>query len=413
MFNKGENRVINKDFSLFYHFETFYQAHKLARRCKTTKKPIVKFDLEQGINLHRLVEKMRTGNYKIQGYQSFYVYQPKKRQIQALRYDDRIVQHVLCDNYLMPYFSKKVIYDNCACQVGKGHHFALNRITKFLHSYYNNYGPNGYVLKCDILKFFPSIPHKQVKEMFAKHIGDPQVMQLFSDIIDSYQTTNTFLKKYGIKSTENYYVKGVGWRSREIVRGVPIGNQTSQIIGMVYLDKVDRLVKEKLRVKYYSRYMDDFILIHPSKEFLRDALEQNYYVVNKELKLQLNDKTQICPLKNGFQYLGFHFYLKSNGKVIKKVKKATQNRFASRIRFLNKYYPLNKVEKDTAKSIMASYHGHLKNCTNGKIVEKRMKKRLKVDITKDNKPDDLMQMIYDDSHLLDYYKKKSNSGKNN
>ena len=397
--------MIEQDFSLFYDFETFYKAHKLARTCKTTKKPIVKFDLEQGPNLWKLVESMKNGTYKIKGYQNFYVYEPKKRQIQALRYDDRIVQHVLCDNYLMPYFSNRVINDNSACQVGKGHHFALKRVSKFLRSYYNNYGPNGYVLKCDILKFFPSIPHQQVKDMFAKHIADEKVKQLFFDIIDSYQTTDVFMKKYGIKRFEPHYVKGVGWRNKEIIRGVPIGNQTSQIIGMVYLDPVDRLVKEKLGIKYYSRYMDDFILIHPSKEYLRECLDKIRYVVEKKLKLQFNDKTQIFPLKNGFQYLGFNFFLKSNGKIIKKVKKQTQKRFKSRIRFLNKYYPLKKVDRLTAQSIMASYHGHLKNSTNGKIVERRMKKRLKVDISK-MEDEDPIDYIFSDDEINDYWRRK-------
>lgn len=374
--------MITQDFSLFCDFETLRQAHKLARSCKTTKKPIVKFDMESGVNLCQIAERLKRGRYKVHGYQNFYVYEPKKRQIQALRYDDRIVQHVLCDNYLMPYFSKRVIYDNSACQVGKGHHFALRRVTGFLRKFYNNYGANGYVLKCDILKFFPSLPHDVVKKVVGDEIQDPQVKELFNGIIDSYQTSPAFMRKYGIKEYEPYYTKNVGWRKREIIRGVPIGNQTSQIIGMIYLDPVDRLCKEKLGIKYYSRYMDDFILIHPSKEYLRECLEKIRYVVEKKLKLQFNNKTQIVPLKNGFQYLGFHFYLKNNGKIIKKVKKATQRRFNSRVRFINKFYPMRKVDYDNARSIMASYHGHLKFSTHGKSIERRMKKRLKVDLSK-------------------------------
>lgn len=403
--------MIEEDYSMFCDFLTFYCAHQAARRCKTTKKPIVKFDLEQGINLQKLVEQMENGTYKVKGYQSFYVYQPKKRQIQALRYEDRIVQHVLCDNFLMPYFSKRVIYDNSACQQGKGHHFALRRITQFLHKYYNNYGADGYVLKCDILKFFPSIPHTIVKKMVGDHIRDEKVKKLFFDIIDSYQTTKGFMKKYGIRYTEPVYTKH-GWVPKPITRGVPIGNQTSQIIGMIYLDKVDRLVKEKLGIKYYSRYMDDFILIHPSKEYLRECLEKIRYVVEKELKLQFNNKTQIFPLKNGFQYLGFNFYLKSNGKVIKNVKKATKLRFKSRIRFLNKFYPLQKIDQTTAISVLASYHGHLKNSTNGKAVERQMKKRLKVDVTKPVCDKDPLDIIYGDDELDKLYEKLEKMKKN-
>ena len=76
-----------------------------------------------------------------------------------MKYGDRIVQHSLCDNVLGPYLERRLIYDNAACRVGKGTHFAMKRLTEFLRQHYKECGADGYILKCDIRKYFNSISH--------------------------------------------------------------------------------------------------------------------------------------------------------------------------------------------------------------------------------------------------------------
>ena len=355
---------INLPYSHLCSFDALYKAHLKARSCKRCKKPIVKFEFDLCYHLQELVEELKNKKYKVSGYHNFTVFEPKKRQIQALLYRDRVVQHVICDDYLADYFSKRAIYDNSACRIGKGQVFALNRIKKFLRSHYNQYGPNGYFLKCDILKYFPSLSHRVIKQTFTPCFADKDMQDLFNHIIDSHETPKEFLEKYNIPQTvlaDNGYGK---MKEFPIVRGVPIGNQTSQIIGMYYLDPIDRFIKEKLRIKHYTRYMDDFILIHPSKEYLTYCLKEIKKLLEEKLFLKLNDKTQIAPLKNGISYLGWQLYLRQDGKIIMKVRKSTLKRFKSRIKFINKFYNTPLMPKDKIRCILDSYKGYLSlvNC---------------------------------------------------
>ncbi len=143
-------------------------------------------------------------------------------------------------------------------------------------------------------------------------------------------------------------------------RGIPIGNQTSQVFGLFYLNEVDRFVKEKLRVKIYSRYMDDFVLVHESKEFLQSALKQLTGLVHR-LGLEFNSKTQIFPLKNGVTYLGFRYHVTPSGKVVKTVKKKTKRRLRWRAKLLKKAAIEGLITPERVQQSLAAFHGHLKH----------------------------------------------------
>ena len=236
-------------FDKLFTYENVYRAHIKARCSKRAKAPIVRFEMSLISNVRKIYEEIKRGRYAVRGYNSFVIYEPKKREIQTLRYPDRVVQHVICDNALSSYFTKRAIMDNTVCQKGKGMHFALRRFESMVRKYILNNGVKGYVFKCDISKYFATIPHLKLKELINGHIADCKLQRLISHIIDSYHTKVEYLEKY------NFSVLGTRERTE---RGLPIGNQTSQIFGMFYLDKLDRFIKEKLRIKIYSRYMDDF-----------------------------------------------------------------------------------------------------------------------------------------------------------
>ncbi len=187
--------------------------------------------------------------YKVGTYKQFKIYEPKERIIEALPYKDRVVLMALCSNIIEPKFERRLIYDNVACRKGKGTDFGIKRLEKFLHSYYKKFKTNqGYVLKCDVRKYFQNIDHTILFNKLKKEKFDEDEIWILKLIIDS-------------KNQEN----GVG---------LPIGNQTSQWFGLYYLDEIDRLIKEKLRIKYYVRYMDDMILLHNDKEYLKYCKEK-------------------------------------------------------------------------------------------------------------------------------------------
>ena len=140
-----------------------------------------------------------------------------------------------------------------------------------------------------------------------------------------------------------------------------MGNQTSQLFALYYLDPLDRFIKEKLRIKHYIRYMDDLVILSDDKEHLSDCLKSMKTIVNNHLELEFNNKTQIFPIRNGVDFLGFHFYLTDSGKVIKKLRRASKVRFKNRLKQLQHEYKTGKVQLEDINMSLASYHGHLKH----------------------------------------------------
>lgn len=241
-------------------------------------------------NTYLLRQSLLNGTYKISGYQRFKVHEPKEREIVATRLKDRQFQRSLCDNVLYPQITRSFIRDNCACQRGKGVDDALDRLTVHLRRYYFKHGPNGWALKCDIRHYFAETPHDVAKAAIRKRLTDQRAAYYTDAIIDSFGGD-----------------KGIG-----------LGSQVSQITELAVLDDLDHYIKERLRIKHYLRYMDDFILIHEDKSVLRAALAE----IEKRLSalgLTLNEKTQILPLKNGVLWLKWRFVLTDTGKVIRKI----------------------------------------------------------------------------------------------
>lgn len=291
-----------------FTFENLYKAHLRARRGKRHKRDVILFETNTGQSIAKLQKELDKRAYKVNGYNHFVIYEPKERNIQSLHYYDRIVQHCLVDNYLMPLLERKLIYDNGACRKGKGTDFSRNRVKGFLSKYFREYGNEGYVLQFDIHHYFPSINHDVLKEKVKNIVNDTDVLNLLFSLIDSYC-------------------------EEEKETGLPMGNQTSQCFALLYMDRLDRLIKEKHKMKHYSRYMDDGIIISSSKEELKIVLSD---IKNEceALKLTLNEKkTRIFKLNEGFTYLGFKYCLLSSGKILMAFPKSKERRIK---RFLRK-----------------------------------------------------------------------------
>ena len=314
-------------------FQNLYKAHRVARLGKRDVNEVIDFELNLAENLTRISDALKDKTYQMSGYYSFYVHDPKERKIHALHYVDRVVQHCICDEVLAPTLDKKLIFDNAACRIGRGTHFAIARVTGFLHSHYNQYGANGYFLKCDIRKFFDNIDHEILKRKLERVFVDRDVLNLLNQIIDSFEVTPG--------------------------KGLPMGNQTSQWFAIYYLDGLDRLIKEKLQIRHYSRYMDDCVLIHPDKQYLKDCLARMREYVRKELQLEFNEKTQIFPIRNGVDYLGWHIYMTETGKVIRKVKQQTKYKYKRKLRYFEYAYAHDLIESKDISQTLASYHAHL------------------------------------------------------
>ncbi|MDO5295583.1 MAG: reverse transcriptase domain-containing protein [bacterium] len=324
-------------------FANLYKAHKKARLGKRDLKEIIEFEMNLSWHLVTLADALRNGSYRLSGYYQFPVFDPKPRIISALHYRDRVVQHCLCDEIIAPELDKRLVYDNAACRIGKGTLFAIHRVTHFLADYYKHQGPDGYFLKCDIRKFFDNIDHEKLKAKLSQIFQEAGLVQLLHVIIDSYET-----------------VPG---------KGLPLGNQTSQWFALYYLDEMDRLIKERLQIAYFSRYMDDMVLIHRDKSYLRYCLREMRALADK-LGLEFNAKTKIAPLRNGIDYLGFHFYLAESGKIIRKVRQSTKKRCKKKLRYMRNAYAAGTMEATDIRQVVASYRGHMQHGHTWKLLRK-------------------------------------------
>ena len=295
-------------------FEPLYRAHCLARRGKRNQREVIEFELDLARNLTSLSDSLHDGSYRPWPFMRFTVRDPKRRVIHTPRYRDRVVQHALCDNVLAPVLERRLIYDNAACRVGKGTHFSLDRLEGFMRKHARTHGTRGWFLKCDVARFFDSIRHDALKERLARLPLDTRTIDLLHPFIDSH------------------VVAGSVVRGDE--RGLPLGCQSSQWFALYYLDGLDRLVKERLRVRAYTRYMDDMVLVHPDRAFLRDCLGEMRAFAADELGLEFNRKTQLAPLGQGIDYLGFHLYLASDGKVVRRLRQEAKRRICRRVKML-------------------------------------------------------------------------------
>lgn len=273
------------DFEKVWNFENLYRAYRKARRGKRWKGAAAKFEVNLLEALHLLSVQLRAKTYRLSPYNTFKVYEPKERIVMSNSYKDKVVQHALCDNVLGPRVLPSFIKDNYASQEGKGTHFGLERLEEFMRRFYRKKGVDGWVLKGDIRKYFYSIRHDVLKELVRKYVDDPECLWLLDMIIDS---------------TEGNV-------------GIPIGNQSSQLFALLYLSPLDHFIKEKLGVKFYGRYMDDFYLIHEDKEYLRYCWKEIERRVN-EIGLSLNEKTAIYPLKNGIDFFRLPYIFDGNGR---------------------------------------------------------------------------------------------------
>ena len=237
--------------------------------------------------IDKLSAQLHDGTYKERKAKFFTITEPKTREIMSIHFRDRIYQRSLNDVAIYPQATHHFIEDNFACQKGKGTNAARDRLKEFLHQFYRKYGTDGYVLQIDIKGYYPNMNHAYAENMFRKYMDD-----------ETYQLARNVLSRLPGE---------VGYNP---------GSQIVQIVGITALDRVDHFVKERLRVKHYIRYMDDFILIHHDMGYLKACLD----AIEKQLALQqmtLNKKkTAIKKIAEPILFLGFVYRLTETGKVV-------------------------------------------------------------------------------------------------
>ena len=355
--------------------------------CKTVrnKNKVDTFENKKIEHIINIYNRLNNKNFKFDKYNIFMITDPKCRIVMAEEIEDKIINHLVAKYILVKTFENKYIDSMVATRKNKGTLYGVKLLKHYLNKMKRKYD-NFYFLKLDISKYFYSIDHNILKEILKKKIKDKDALNIIFSIIDS--TNKDYINEEIIKLKENRinYLNNTNVNNKNILikeveeiplykenKGVGLGSQTSQSIGLIYLYEINHYIKENLHIKYVINYVDDFVIIHENKNYLKYCLNKIKEKIEKEYKLKLNPKkTRIDNIKNGIDFLGYIFYIK-DGKVIMKLRKRNKTNFkkkANNLKLLKKY---NYIEEIEFKKQILSYKGLLKwgNCNNlwYKVVE--------------------------------------------
>ena len=307
-------------------FENLLKAHKKARCGKREKKKIILFELKLEQELLELEKQLKNGTYKHGGYTKFKIYEPKERIIMASEYKDRVVHRWYVEKFIKPYFVPQFISTSYAGIEGRGMHKASKDVQKAMRSAKSKW-KNYYILKMDVTKYFQNIDKRILWEILKRKMKDKKLLWLTREIL----------------------------LSTEGMVGLPLGNYTSQMFANIYLNEVDWFVKQELNIKYYSRYMDDSVILVKTKQEAINALEKIKKYLKENLKLELNRKTQIFKSMQGVNYCGYkinEYRIKIRDKGKKKLKK--------KIKYLRYEIKNGRMTSKDAKRYLAGHLGYLK-----------------------------------------------------
>jgi len=340
---------------LYELFEAYFNCRSNKRRTNNA----LAFEVDYENNLIKLLKKINSGLYNPGKSIAFIVIKPVKREIFAANFRDRIVHHLII-NKLNTLFEKEFIHDSFACRVGKGTHYGIRRLDHFIRTCSQNYTKDCFILKLDIKAFFMSINRGLLFEKLNKFIIEKYhkpdqflIIDLCRKVIYHDPVNHCIIK--GNKSDWDNLPRDKSLFYTPDNCGLPIGNLTSQVFANFYMNSFDHFIKHNLKIRYYGRYVDDFVMIHPDKEYLKSIIPiiREYLYSNLGLVLHPN-KIYLQHYSKGLSYLGA--VIKSNRIYIGN---RTKGNFYQATQIHNKTADHHKPDKSEIKSFQSSTNSYL------------------------------------------------------
>lgn len=282
--------------------DNLFQAWSEFKKGKRNKKDVQAFEMNLEDNLFALHEELKNKTYKHYAYTAFNIYDPKFRNIHKATVTDRIVHHAVVSK-LEPLFDKTFIFDSYSSRKNKGMHKAVKRLAVFIRKVSKNYNGKCFILKLDIKKFFASVDQEILLNCIMEKIADENLMWLVKNILKTFSNST----------------------------GIPIGNLTSQIFANIYLNELDKFIKQQLYIKYYIRYADDFVILSQDSKSLNSLIPQINQFLKNNLKLLIHqDKLVVRKYNQGVDFLGYivlpHYILPRTKTVKRMFKKLEEKR---------------------------------------------------------------------------------------
>ncbi len=289
--------------------EELFEAYFDCRSNKRNTVNALAFEKYFEHHLFQLEEEVINGSYEPQRSIAFIVNKPVKREVFAADFRDRVVHHFLIKK-LNPLFESLFINDSYACRVDKGTHFGINRVNEFIQSCSEKYTKDAYVLKLDIQGFFMHIDRNILYKTLVNFIekkycqNDKElILSLVKKIIFNDPTKNCIIK--GSKQDWKDLPDNKSLFKSPADCGLPIGNLTSQVFANFYLHGLDDFIKKTKEIKYYGRYVDDFVIVHQNKDYLKNLISEIALFLKKSLHLTLHpNKIYLQHYSKGVKFLG-------------------------------------------------------------------------------------------------------------
>lgn len=353
-----------------FTFAAVHRAYLDCRRAKRNKPTALAFEANAEENLFVLARELAAGTYRPSPSFCFVARNDKHREVFAAAFRDRVVHHLLI-RCLEPIWEPVFIHDSYACRKGKGTHGAVARLQSFQRKATANQTRRAWFAQLDVKAFFPSIDRGILLDLVLARLHNPELRWLAETIILHDPTQSpTF------SCSPDKWRHVPGHKSLFSVppgKGLPIGNLTSQFLANVYLNSLDQFVKHALKVRYYLRYVDDFVLVHEDPEQLRAWRDAIIVFLRDTLLLELRPKRRILPVSNGVDFLGFVVrpsHLLVRRRVVANCKRALGRHEATIVRKEGRQTALAFPPEryDALLSMLNSYLGQFKHAANHGLV---------------------------------------------
>lgn len=325
-------KIFNNIYSQITTLENILQCFEEFKIGKKRKIDVLEFERNLEDNLFEIRKLLISKTYKPSKYTGFYIADPKVRNIHKAEVLDRVIHHII-SNELQKIYEPVFYPHSYSSRKNKGIHKAVLALHSMALKESKNNTRICWILKCDIKKFYESVDHKILLNILSRKTKDKDFLLLLQKIIDSFSP------------------------------GIPIGNLTSQYFSNIYLNELDQFIKHKLRVKYYIRYADDFVILSCNKCYLEDLIAPIKQFLTSELDLELHpNKTIFRKFGAGIDFLGYIIFPK-----FKLPRTKTKRRLIRKIKKKIKDYKNGRITFEKLNQTIQSYLGYLKHANTYKF----------------------------------------------
>ena len=352
---KKRKRFQDSDnFQNIIDYRALFAAYKKSKCGVTWKTSVQRYGMNLLKNLEATQSALEKGEDITKGFVEFdTIERGKIRHIRSIHFSERVVQRSICDNSLVPVLRRSLIYDNGACLPGKGVDQSIERLEAHLQKFYrkNNFSNEGWAVLFDFSGFFDNILHSYCFKIYRRAFRDKRILWLLSCFVKPFGCPNIGRRNNPAvrrkNSMEEYTGKSLG-----------LGSQISQITAVAYPNAIDHYIKDRLRVKFYGRYMDDGYMLFRTKETAKKAL--NYLkMLCPKLGIKLNErKTHIAKIKRGIRFLKVKMTLTETGKVKRRMTRKSIIRQRRKLKKFAAEVKQGNMTVEDAVTAHASWKGH-------------------------------------------------------